>query len=234
MCVLPAPSQGLSGDHAFPAGSNFEIHQKLKKYILDKGLSDLKDPKSFAPSTTIRGSTRRSSRWKRSAPRRRISACTRSTAKRRNGASTSRSLREASRELGATGLEQPLKLSVKDHEAAAPGKVLQWEARSGTSCRRLGEVRPRSAAPLTTTRCSLRQGKASRSATHQLTSPNDPHDIPSFLEVDDIEAIYVSAAGFAVCRSSRTGFDRRLLGANGPEDDDLKAISNLLPSNAGR
>ena len=42
-----AVGKGYLAITPFPAGSNFEIHQQLKKYILDKGLSDLKDPKSF-------------------------------------------------------------------------------------------------------------------------------------------------------------------------------------------
>ena len=31
----------------YPAGTNFEIHKRLKKYILDEGKSDLRDPKAF-------------------------------------------------------------------------------------------------------------------------------------------------------------------------------------------
>src|SRR6202453_3808072 len=123
-----AVAKGYLAITPFPAGSNFEIHQKLKKYILDKGLSDLKDPKSF-------GSVYYNSGVDEAI----IAVEAIRTAQAHfgvhpiNGEEAQWGLEHLDlsekriAELGATGLEQPLKLSVKDHEGGGAGKVLQWD-----------------------------------------------------------------------------------------------------------
>jgi branched-chain amino acid transport system substrate-binding protein len=47
--VLPAgaAAKGYLALTPYPAGTDFEIHKRLKQYILDKGKSDLKDLKNF-------------------------------------------------------------------------------------------------------------------------------------------------------------------------------------------
>jgi len=123
-----AVAKGYLAITPFPAGSNFEIHQKLKKYILDKGLSDLKDPKSF-------GSVYYNSGVDEAI----IAVEAIRTAQAHfgvhpiNGEEAQWGLEHLElsekrlAELGATGLEQPLKLSAKDHEGGGAGKVLQWD-----------------------------------------------------------------------------------------------------------
>ena len=56
MCGLPGVvAKGYLAVTRIPAGClDFELHKKMKEHILDKGLSDLKDPKSSAESTTVR------------------------------------------------------------------------------------------------------------------------------------------------------------------------------------
>jgi len=123
-----AVAKGYLAITPFPAGSNFEIHQKLKKYILDKGLSDLKDIKSFGSVYYNAGVDEAI-----------IAVEAIRTAQAHfgvhpiNGEEAQWGLEHLDlsekrlAEIGATGLEQPLKLSAKDHEGGGAGKVLQWD-----------------------------------------------------------------------------------------------------------
>ncbi len=123
-----AVAKGYLAITPFPAGSNFEIHQKLKKEILEKGLSDLKDPKSF-------GSVYYNSGVNEAI----IVVETIRTAQAHfgvrpiNGEEAQWGLEHLDlsdkrlAEIGASGLQQPLKLSAKDHEGGGAGKVLQWD-----------------------------------------------------------------------------------------------------------
>ncbi|WP_457090418.1 ABC transporter substrate-binding protein [Microvirga sp. P5_D2] len=128
--VRPAGSvaKGYLAITPFPAGSDFEIHKKLKEHILDKGLSDLKDLKSF-------GSVYYNSGVNEAI----ITVEALRTAQKKFGARPingeeaqwgleNLNLDDARlKEIGALGLQQPLKLSIKDHEGGGAGKVLQWD-----------------------------------------------------------------------------------------------------------
>src|SRR6202030_4338322 len=80
--------------------------------------------------------------------------------------------------------------------------------------------------------------KASRSATPPTDEPSEGYamTISSFLQVDDIEALYGQAllALRGVSLMVEQGSIVALLGANGAgKTTALKAISNLLPSERG-
>jgi branched-chain amino acid transport system substrate-binding protein len=123
-----AAAKGYLAITPFPAGAGFEIHKKLKQYILDKGLSDLKDPKSF-------GSVYYNSGVDEAI----IAVEAIRTAQAHfgvhpiNGEEAQWGLEHLDigdqrlKELGALGLEQPLKLSIKDHEGGGACKVIQWD-----------------------------------------------------------------------------------------------------------
>ena len=112
----------------FPAGDDFEILKKIKAQIVDKGLSDLKDPKSFGSVYYNAGVDEAI-----------ISVEAIRTAQAHfgvhpiNGEEAQWGLEhldlndERLKEIGAVGLEQPLKLSANDHEGGGAGKVLQWD-----------------------------------------------------------------------------------------------------------
>ncbi|GGC54681.1 ABC transporter substrate-binding protein [Chelatococcus reniformis] len=112
----------------FPAGADFEILKKIKEHIVDKGKSDLKDLKSF-------GSVYYNSGVNEAI----IAVEAIRTAQKKFGARPingeegqwgleNLNLDDARlKEIGAYGLQQPLKLSVRDHEGGGAGKVLQWD-----------------------------------------------------------------------------------------------------------
>lgn len=128
--VRPAGSvgKGYLAITPFPAGQDFEILKKIKAAIVDKGLSDLKDPKSFGSVYYNSGLIEAI-----------IAVEAIRTAQARfgnrpiDGAEGQWGLEhlvldEARlKALGAEGLVQPLRLSVKDHEGGGAGKVLQWD-----------------------------------------------------------------------------------------------------------
>ncbi|ABY31879.1 ABC transporter substrate-binding protein [Methylorubrum extorquens] len=128
--VRPAGSvgKGYLAITPFPAGAEFGILKKIKAAIIDQGKSDLKDLKSFGSvyynsgviETIIAVEAIRT-------------AQARFGKRPLNGEETQWGLEhlvldEARlKELGADGLVQPLRLSIKDHEGGGAGKVLQWD-----------------------------------------------------------------------------------------------------------
>lgn len=128
--VRPAGSvgKGYRAITPFPAGQDFEILKKIKAAIVDKGLSDLKDPKSFGSVYYNSGVIEAI-----------IAVEAIRTAQGRfgrkpiDGAQGQWGLEHLVldeprlKALGAEGLVQPLRLSVKDHEGGGAGKVLQWD-----------------------------------------------------------------------------------------------------------
>ncbi|GJE26522.1 ABC transporter substrate-binding protein [Methylobacterium organophilum] len=128
--VRPAGSvaKGYRTITPFPAGQDFEILKKIKAEIVDKGKSDLKDPKSFGSVYYNSGLIEAI-----------ISVEAIRTAQARfghrpiNGEEGQWGLEhlvldEARlKQIGADGLVQPLRLSAKDHEGGGAGKILQWD-----------------------------------------------------------------------------------------------------------
>lgn len=128
--VRPAGSvgKGYRAITPFPAGQDFEILKKIKAAIVDTGKSDLKDLKSFGSvyynSGVIEAIVS-------------VEAIRTAQARFGNRPITGAEgqwglehlvLDEARlKAIGAEGLVQPLRLSVKDHEGGGAGKVLQWD-----------------------------------------------------------------------------------------------------------
>lgn len=123
-----AVGKGYLGLTPFPAGVDYEIHKKLKQNIVDRGLSNLKDAKSFGSVNYNAGVIQAI-----------ITVEAIRTAQGKFGTRTitgeemkwgleNLDLRDARlKEIGAFGLLQPLKLSAKDHEGGGAAKVLQWD-----------------------------------------------------------------------------------------------------------
>ena len=123
-----AAAKGYLAVTPFPAGADFEISKKIKAEIVDKGKSDLKDLKSF-------GSVYYNSGLDEGI----IAVEAIRTAQKKfgvgpiNGEQAQWGLEHLDlddarlKEIGAVGLEQPLKLSIKDHEGGGAGKIIQWD-----------------------------------------------------------------------------------------------------------
>ncbi|SFL39351.1 ABC transporter substrate-binding protein [Methylobacterium pseudosasicola] len=133
--VRPAGSvgKGYLAITPFPASQDFEILKKIKAAIVDKGKSDLKDLKSFGSVYYNSGLIEAI-----------ISVEAIRTAQARfgnrpiTGAEGQWGLEhlvldeDRLRAIGAEGLVQPLRLSIKDHEGGGAGKVLQWDGAKWT------------------------------------------------------------------------------------------------------
>ena len=123
-----AVGKGYKAVTPFPAGADFEIHKKLKQFILDKGLSDLKDPKSFGSVYYNSGLIEAIIS---------VEAIRKAQSKFGNRPVTGEEaqwglenlkLDDARlKEIGAYGLVQPLELSIRDHEGGGAGKIIQWD-----------------------------------------------------------------------------------------------------------
>jgi len=128
--VLPAgeAGKGYLALTPYPGGAGFEIHRKIKEHILDKGKSDLKDPKSF-------GSVYYNSGLVNAAIA--VEAIRAGQAKFGQRPLTGDEGRwglehlnvdEARlKAIGFAGLMQPLRLSCSDHEGGGAAKVQQWD-----------------------------------------------------------------------------------------------------------
>ncbi|MDV7213451.1 ABC transporter substrate-binding protein [Azotobacter beijerinckii] len=128
--VLPAgeAGKGYLALTPYPGGADFEIHRKIKEHILDKGKSDLKDPKSF-------GSVYYNSGLVNAAIA--VEAIRAGQAKFGQRPLTGDEGRwglehlnvdEARlKAIGFAGLMQPLRLSCADHEGGGAAKVQQWD-----------------------------------------------------------------------------------------------------------
>ena len=128
--VLPTgeAGKGYLALTPYPGGADFEIHRKIKEHILDKGKSDLKDPKSF-------GSVYYNSGLVNAAIA--VEAIRAGQAKFGQRPLTGDEGRwglehlnidEARlKAIGFAGLMQPLALSCSDHEGGGAAKVQQWD-----------------------------------------------------------------------------------------------------------
>lgn len=128
--VIPAGSvgKGYLAITTYPAGTNFPIHAALRKYILDRGESDLKNPKSFGSVYYNSGIVHAI-----------ILTEAIRTAQAKfghrpiNGEEGQWGLEHLNinekrlQELGVAGLMQPLKLSCLDHEGGGKAKLIQWD-----------------------------------------------------------------------------------------------------------
>lgn len=114
----------------YPPGTEFPLHQRIKELVIDKGKSDLRDPKSFGSVYYNSGLTTAII----------ITEAIR-TAQARfgrrpiNGVEGQWGLEHLNidqkrlEELGVVGLVQPLKLSIRDHEGGGAARIIQWNGK---------------------------------------------------------------------------------------------------------
>jgi branched-chain amino acid transport system substrate-binding protein len=133
--VLPAgaAAKGYQALAPFPGGADFEIHQRLRKHILDKGKSDLKDPKFFGSVYYNIGLINAA-----------IAVEALRTGHRKFGnrplngeegrwAFEHLDINDARlKEIGFSGLLQTLKLSCNEHEGGGAARVQQWDGSKWT------------------------------------------------------------------------------------------------------
>lgn len=133
--IVPAESaaKGYCAIAPFPGGSNFEIHARLKKEILDKGKSDLRDMKDFGSvyynigiiyaATTVEAMR---------------SAMSKHGNHVLNGEEMLWGLEHLKidearlKELGMVGLLQPLDVKPTDHEGAGGARIQCWDGEKFT------------------------------------------------------------------------------------------------------
>jgi branched-chain amino acid transport system substrate-binding protein len=128
--VLPAGSagKGYLALTPYPGGAEFDIHKRLKRYILDAGKSDLKDPRSF-------GSVYYNSGLVNAAIAVEAIRAGQAHFGRRplNGDEGRWGLEHLHlddarlTQMGFLGLMQPLSLSCSDHEGGGAAKVQRWD-----------------------------------------------------------------------------------------------------------
>jgi branched-chain amino acid transport system substrate-binding protein len=133
--VLPAgaAAKGYLALTPYPAGSDFEIHKRLKQYILDQGKSDLKDLRNF-------GSVYYNSGLVNAAVA--VEAIRAGQAKFGHRPLTGEEGRwglehlhiddARLRAMGYLGLMQNLTLSCSDHEGGGAARVQQWDGSQWT------------------------------------------------------------------------------------------------------
>ncbi|TBW32478.1 ABC transporter permease [Azotobacter chroococcum] len=128
--VLPTgeAGKGYLALTPYPGGADFEIHRKIKEHILDKGKSDLKDPKSFGSVYYNSGLVNAAIAVEA------IRAGQQKFGQRPLSGDEGRwglehlNIDEARlKAIGFAGLMQPLKLSCSDHEGGGAAKVQQWD-----------------------------------------------------------------------------------------------------------
>lgn len=126
-----AVAEGYFGVTPFPAGSDFEILKKLTQHIVDKGLSNLPDPRSFGTVYYNVGVIQGIIATEAIRTAHKKFGARAITGEEAQWGLENLDLDEARlAEIGALGLIQPLKLSIKDHEGGGAGKVLQWKGDS--------------------------------------------------------------------------------------------------------
>ncbi|WP_065757704.1 ABC transporter substrate-binding protein [Pseudomonas defluvii] len=130
--VIPAgtAAKGYQALAPFPGGAEFEIHKRLKQYILDTGKSDLKDPAYFGKVYYNVGLINAAIAVEA------IRAGQKKFGNRPLNGEEGRwglehlNLDDARlKEIGFLGLMQPLKLSCDDHEGGGAAKVQQWDGK---------------------------------------------------------------------------------------------------------
>jgi len=133
--VIPAgnAAHGYLSITTYPAGSQFEIHQKIKAAVLDKGKSNLKNLNSFGSVYYNSGIIMAIVT---------VEALRAAQAKFGQRALTGEEgawglehlkIDEARvKQLGAEGLLQPLALSCSDHEGGGAARIQQWDGKTWT------------------------------------------------------------------------------------------------------
>jgi branched-chain amino acid transport system substrate-binding protein len=117
----------------FPAGSDFAIHTAIKKEVIDKGKSDLRDPKSFGSvyynsgiveAIIVTEALRTAQAKFGNRPL---------TGEEAQWGLEHLDITDARlKEIGALGLSPRLKLSLRDHEGGGSAKVAQWDGTKWT------------------------------------------------------------------------------------------------------
>ena len=128
--VLPAgeAGKGYLALTPYPGGAGFDIHKRIKQHILDKGKSDLKDPKSFGSVYYNSGLINAAIAVEA------IRAGQKKFGNRPlNGEEGRWGLEHLNiddarlKDIGFGGLMQKLKLSCSDHEGGGAARVQQWD-----------------------------------------------------------------------------------------------------------
>jgi branched-chain amino acid transport system substrate-binding protein len=123
-----AVAKGYLAVTPFPAGADFEISKKIKAEIVDKGKSDLKDLKSFGSVYYNSGLNEGIVAIEAIRTAQKKFGVRPITGEEAQWGLEHLDLDDARlKQIGALGLEQPLKLSIKDHEGGGAGKVIQWD-----------------------------------------------------------------------------------------------------------
>jgi branched-chain amino acid transport system substrate-binding protein len=128
--VIPAggAAKGYLSVTTYPAGSNFELHRRIQKHVVDTGKSNLQNPKSFGSvyynsglvMAIVTVEALRTAQAK-------FGDRPLSGEEGRWGLEHLRIDERRIAELGATGLLQPIELSCADHEGGGAARVQQWD-----------------------------------------------------------------------------------------------------------
>ncbi|NHN79668.1 ABC transporter substrate-binding protein [Azotobacter chroococcum] len=128
--VLPTgeAGKGYLALTPYPGGAGFEIHRKIKEHILDKGKSDLKDPKSFGSVYYNSGLVNAAIAVEAiRAGQARFGQRPLTGDEGRWGLEHLNIDDARLKAIGFHGLMQPLRLSCSDHEGGGAAKVQQWD-----------------------------------------------------------------------------------------------------------
>ncbi|TBW13045.1 ABC transporter permease [Azotobacter chroococcum subsp. isscasi] len=128
--VLPTgeAGKGYLALTPYPGGADFEIHRKIKEHILDKGKSDLKDPKSFGSVYYNSGLVNAAIAVEAiRAGQARFGQRPLTGDEGRWGLEHLNIDEARLKAIGFAGLMQPLRLSCSDHEGGGAAKVQQWD-----------------------------------------------------------------------------------------------------------
>ena len=128
--VIPAASaaKGYLSITTYPAGASFELHKRIKAAVVDKGKSNLKNPKSFGSVYYNSGLimaivTVEAIR----AAQAQYGHRTLTGEEGRFGLEHVKVDEARIKELGVEGLLQPLALSCSDHEGGGAARIQQWD-----------------------------------------------------------------------------------------------------------
>lgn len=130
--VLPAgaAAKGYQALAPFPGGSDFEIHKRLRKFILDAGKSDLKDPKFFGSVYYNIGLINAAMAVEALRTGHRKFGNRPLNGEEGGWAFEHLDISDARlKEIGFFGLLQKLKLSCNEHEGGGAARVQQWDGK---------------------------------------------------------------------------------------------------------
>lgn len=130
--VLPAgaAAKGYQALAPFPGGADFEIHKRLRKFILDTGKSDLKDPKFFGSVYYNIGLINAAMAVEALRTGHRKFGNRPLNGEEGGWAFEHLDISDARlKEIGFFGLLQKLKLSCNEHEGGGAARVQQWDGK---------------------------------------------------------------------------------------------------------